>query len=328
MLTLSATALSDYQACERRIVLGREWQSSRWRPKVLFDHVLRHAIFEVSNGADPVLCVQGATQTFIEACTNPGIDTIGDPYSQAKDWCAMLETIIRCVGRLVLLKVKHLDNVRLDNDTLWQPSAWADDSGELHRWITVSNWNEDALARELHGWHTFGDMAVLGLPMTLHAIHIGAMRNGRRASTWARGWRHPVINKLRFRQTDGTAFKGWRATFLADQSPANWDGWAEQIHREGAASALMSHVRVNVPTDATIADTQRQIRSEAAAIRFLVESQTQFHMLPMSRSACDGLVPCMWQHACYSDTPSDVSRFHGIYRSRQDKYTARSKTRG
>lgn len=322
MLTLSSTTLSDYQSCERRIILGREWQAMRWRPKSLFDTCLRYAIFEISNGADPVLCAQGAVQKFIEACTNPGIDTIGDPYSQAKDWCAMLETIPRCLGRLVLLKVRHLDNVKLDDDTLWTPLAWADDSGELHRWITVSEWNQDALARELHGWHCFGDMAVLGQPLTLHAIHIGQMRNGRRSSTWARGWRHPVLNKLRFRKTDGQKFDNWRATYLADQSPARWDAWAEQIQQEGAASALITHVRINAPSDATIADTQRQIRSEAAAIRFLTESQTQFHMLPMSRSACDGLVPCPWQHACYSDSPTDTSRFHGIYRSRANRYTS------
>ena len=322
MLTLSGQIVSDYQSCERRVLLGREWQAARWRPKVLLDHCLRLAIFEVSNGADPVACAEGATQRFVEACTDPGIDIIGDPYSQAKDYCAMLETIIRSLGRIVLLKLQRLAPIALDDDTRWDPMAWADDSGELHRWITVSEWDHDVLVREVHGWHAFGDMAVLGLPMTLHAIHIGQMRRGRRASTWARGWLHPTINRLRFRQVDGTAFHGWRAAHLADLNPARWDEWADQMFQEGVVTALIQHPRINAPSPAVCADTLRQIRSISAGMRFLIESEAQFHQLPMSRSACDGLVPCMWQHACYSETPADTTRFHGIYRSRQGQHQA------
>lgn len=321
MLTLSGQIISDYQSCERRIVLGSEWQAARWRPKLLFDHVLRWAIFEISNGADPVAVAEGATQQFVEACTDPGIDVIGDPYSQAKDWCAMLETIIRCLGRIVLLKLRRLQPIRLDDDTRWDPAAWADDTGELHRWVTVSEWDQDALVREVHGWHAFGDMAVLGLPMTLHAIHIGQMRKGRRASTWARGWLHPTFNRLRFRQTSGKAFEGWRAAHLADIHPPQWDKWAEQIFAEGASIALTFHQRINAPSPSVCADTTRQIRTISAQIRYVMESQTPFHILPMSRSACDGHVPCMWQHACYAEHPEDTSRFHGIYRSRSGDYT-------
>jgi hypothetical protein len=320
LLTLSGAVLSDYQACERRIVLGREWQASRHRPKALFDHCLRWAIFEISNGADPVQCAAGATQQFVEACTDPGIDVIGDPYSQAKDWCPMLETITRCLGRLVLLRLKRLAPVQLDDDTRWDPAAWADDSGELHRWVTVSEWDQDALVREVHGWHAFGDMAVLGQPMTLHAIHIGQMRKGRRASTWARGWRHPVIQqRIRFRQTDGKPFEGWRAVHLADL-PARWDEWAEQIFAEGAVTKLIQHQRINAPSAAVCIDTAQQIRTEAAAIRFLLESQTLFHQLPMSRSACDGHVPCIWQNACYTEQP--MQSLAGLYRSRLNQHVS------
>lgn len=323
MLTLSGSRLSDFQSCARRLVLSREWQAARWRPKALFDHCLRYAIFEVSAGNDPILCAQGATQKFVEGCTDPGIDVIGDPYSQAKDYCAMLETIIRCLGKIVLLKLHRVPPVALDSDTRWDPLAWADDTGELHRWITVSEWNQDSLFREMHGWHAFGDMAVLALPMTIHSVHIGTMRNGRRSSTWARGWRHPAMNKLRFRQINGEAFHGWRAMFLADQ-PAAWDSWADQIHAEGAATALIQHTKVNAPSEAVCEDTRRQIRTLASEMRFVLEAQTPFHMLPMSRSACDGIVPCPWQTACYAEHPEDTTRFHGIYRSRADQHVVRS----
>lgn len=327
-MILDAHAVTSHQDCRRSYLLHLDYQRIQYRAKSLFDSQLRRAILRLSTPPPPPvadICADART-AFLTAAANPGLDLPpgADPYAIAKEWCALLETIPRAIARLVLLTLKPSATVQLFPSVGWRVLANMDDSGTLHRWITVDRWDADALAREMHGWYVFGDMAMLGAPMMIHAIEIGAVRNGRRASPWCRGWQHPHtpnLGWLRFRHADGTGFKGWTAVHLADHAhDITPDEWVDAMWKDGEALARVHHVLLNAPDDAVCEDTRAQLLMLASEMtQAAVErGSTTWRAVPMSRSACDGMVPCQWQDACYA--PADVTdpTTTGLYRLRVD----------
>lgn len=298
-MILSGTLIADHQSCVRRTPLSARWRVLRWRPKSLFDACLRRAIVSLSHADDPIKVAALAVETFMQAAANPGLDLIGqNPYELARDWCVMLEILIRILSKTVLLSLTDVPDQDLCGNS-WRVMAHADDSGTLHRWITASRWDEDDLSRELHGWHSFGDIVMTGQPMRLHVIQIGQMRRGRQVGPWARGFKHPTMpwTKLRFRRPGGEAFNGWKGVQLSELKP-DYDAWATQMWDEGMSS-LISHLDIKVPSEAACACARGQLLAVASQIQTVEHSD--WNLLPMSRSACDGIVPCPWQDACYGN---------------------------
>lgn len=327
-MILDATSLTHRQDCARRHLLELDWFPRKWRAKHLFDFLLIRAILAISITKDPITMADEARTRFLESAANPGLDLpYGiDTYVVAKDWCAMLETIPRAIAKLSLLTIKPAGIVQLNSSTSWRTSSFVDDSGTLHRWLTVDRWNEDALAREMHGWHAFGDMAVLRAPMMIHAIEIGQMRKERRASPWARGWRHPSmpnVNGVHFKHRDGSSFSGWTAMYLADVSHIDADDWVEAMFRDRAVESLIHHVTLNAPSDGVCDDTRQQILIEAARMDEAAMGRVSmpWSAVPMSRGACDNLVPCPYQMACYSENIVDLAAT-GMY-TRREKTVAK-----
>jgi len=315
--TIDATVIDTFQRCKRQALLSHVWQPMKWRPKHLFLSAFRRAVFNVSNGADARKEAEEAKVLFLSTAASPGLDLPrgAKPYPIAKDWCAMLDTTIRAVARLTLLTLRELPPVELTEGISWQPRAWADDSGQLHRWIAVDSWTEADLYRELHGWPAFGDIAVTECPMMLHVVEIGQMRNGRRASSWARGFRHPTMAnlKMHFRKRDGSPLSPeWRPLYLADNRDWKPEDWVEQMAAEGECDRLMRHVTINVPSKETCLDTRQQIAREAEALVQLLGKRPQ--TVPMSRHACDGWNnPCVYQSVCYSEKTVAIESL-GLYK--------------
>jgi hypothetical protein len=200
--------------------------------------------------------------------------------------------------------------------TEWAPMAHV--AGQtLHRWITIDHWGADDLSRELHSWRTLGDMVVTKLPMVIHVICIGQVRNGRRASAWARAWKHPTMPSLqmRFKGKTPGAFKGWKPLYFAD-THVDADAWVEQMWKEGAAQDLITHISVKMPTPAQCAEVLRDILAESAEMKILIDESTPWSVLPMSRNSCDGIAPCPFQSVCYGDNVTDINNL-GLYRKRE-----------
>jgi hypothetical protein len=193
--------------------------------------------------------------------------------------------------------------IKLNSTVEWSPLAFAAPDG-LHRIVTIDRWAEADLARELHSWYVVGDMAVTGLALTIHVIEIGQQRGGRRASAWARGWRHPTMRntkRIRFAHKDGSTFKGWTAVWLADEANLDAGEWVDIMFAEGAAQALWKTISIAVPTPEQAATTVRDILVEASRASVLISERRSatWRTLPMSRASCDGMIPCGWQSACY-----------------------------
>jgi hypothetical protein len=304
-MILSASSIIDLQACARRPVLSADWEILKFRPKRLLDACLRQGIMRITQGEDAAAVAAAMRAEFVQAAANPGMDTRrgDDPYRIAMDLCAMLETILRAAARMGLPALTESPVVRLNSATEWSPLAFAAADG-LHRIITIDRWTEEDLARELHSWYVVGDMAATELPLTIHVIEIGQSRNGRRASPWARGWRHPTMRnakRIRFAHKDGTTFKGWIPVYLADERDLDPAEWVDAMFTEGVAQAAWRTIPIAMPSAEQAAETVRQILAEAARMSVLISERRScgWRELPMSRAACDGMTPCGWQGACY-----------------------------
>lgn len=322
-LTVEAPRIGEFQACRRRFLLNTDWRVIKWRPKALFDACLRQAIFTLARAkdADLEMAVATATSRFLETAANPGLDIPygSNPYVIAKDWTAMLSTILPSIVRRGLTALADTPEVKLSERVGWKPKSWLGGDGRLHRWITVDHWGQADLSRELHSWWTLGDVAATRTAMVIHVVEIGQTRNGRRQSPWARAWKHPAMPnlRLRFRRVDGSEFRGYAPFYLADQSRVDAVAWVDQMWQEKAAEPLMHDVQADVPGDVACDIVTRDILAEAAAMRDLLTDRgtSPFHVLPMSRGACDGFVPCPWQSVCYATQVADPSSL-GLYQRR------------
>jgi hypothetical protein len=306
-MIISPSSLTSLQSCPRRFLLESDYSPIRIRPKALFDKVLRTALLALSNGAIAKDAAADARATFLEAAANPGMDLPRglDSYKIALDWCAMLDTIVRAAAGWGMPALSPSPVVHWSSTTErgWQPESFTSPDGTLHRIVTVDSWSDADLSRELHSWGVFGDLCVTGRTMLLRVVEIGRMRNGRRASPWARAWRHPSMPNLRIRfaRVDGTAFKGWTPYYLADHRDADPDEWVRQMEKEGVARSSVRELRIDPPPEEVIADTLGQMRMEATRGSVLLSERGSggWRAQPMSRGACDLPFPCVWQAACH-----------------------------
>jgi hypothetical protein len=314
--TLSAHSLADWQTCKRLYLFNQNYRLAKWRPHRLFNACLRTGIWELSAGSGAEQAVANSQSRFMETATKPGLEVPQgtNTYLASKDWCAMLGSILTAVGRLTLLTIKDPLPKELLGGFTWEPTAWQDDSGQLHRWITVDYWNEDALYREMHGWLTFADICIYESPMMLHVVEIGRVANKRRASSWARVFQRGDMpnTKPHFRSKTGLALQGWQSIYLADTPRANYDSWVDQMIIEGEVERLTHHVTINVPSAAIVKDTRKQILDLGLEIRSAALTPQDYRNIPMSRGACDTWIPCAYQPVCYSEQLVDIED-SGLY---------------
>lgn len=298
-MNLSAETLTSFQRCKRKRALEMVYRPTRWHPKTLLESVLRPAIGQLSNGADVIITRETACNRLMEEAAHAGLDTLKDPYTLAKDYCAIIGNILEALSRMSLLVVKPGRTYQLgDTEHCWKVSAFEDELGTLHRWIFVDKWDEDAKYRELHSWHCFGDCAAAQAEMTLHVIEIGQNRGGHQHCDWARTYRHPAIfNKYRFRKLDGTRLESsWIPVWFQASEANDPKMWVDLL--EADKLELFRHIPLTAPHDVHIKDFHKQVDAEAKAMLEMGEWVT----VAMSRPACDMPYICPWQNLCYAPT--------------------------
>jgi hypothetical protein len=309
-----ALSLTSFQACRRRALLYRDWLPYRYRPKTLFDSCLRYAVRTLSSTdpPPPQNVAASARASFFARTARPGLDLPGkEVYAAAKEWSAILDTVILSIARLRLLVLHPLDDLRVSDGLSWRFLALGqDDSGMLHRWITVNRWDDNAFRREMHGWPVMGDIAMAQAPLNLHVVVLGSMRDGHHHSPWGRRFRHNTMPSLHphFRSPNGEPLKGWRPEYLAELAgtDANPDAWVDQMWKEGAGAGLLHHPVIDCPGSSAIDDIQRQIEAEA----FEFERRSAevppygegWQASAMSRGACDWVGGrCAFQACCHTE---------------------------
>lgn len=335
-MILTARQLIAFQQCRRRYMLEQNWRVRRYRPKTLFDSCLREAAVKFSTGSNPEAVISAARARFMSMAANPGLDLPAgrDSYQETLDWTAMLGTVLTAISRLALLILRPLPPVRIAMGVEWQPTAFADDAGTLHRWISVDAWDRDAIARECHSWYALGDMIACDVPMQLHVVVIGQVREGRRISPWCRGYLHPVLaGELRFQKANPrggyASLTGdkWKPAWLSDMPRMTASAWCDKMDADGVTPSLLLHPSIAQPTDGA----RRQLLAEVEEEAWRIEAETERALrkgtgtvdqpsfpaaTPGARANCDGLVPCPWQAACWRpdfDVPVDEL---GLYDTR------------
>lgn len=294
-MLFNSTLLTAFQRCRRRYLLERDWRVSRWHPKELFQQIWRVAVFNVSNGADVAKEVDEACTQYLEECAKRGIETSGDQYIVARDFCAILSNSLEAISRLVLLRL-NVGRLVATGPHEWQTKCFEDESGLLHHWIAVERWDEDAKWRTLHGWEVFGECAANRVGMSLHIIEIGRLVKGHQHSDWTRIYTHPAINNhSRFRHTDGSRLEGnWKPKWFQDSDSNTSHDWIDLMQRDRLETVL--HLDIKEPSTADCVEFIRDLRQVHLDIERLPED---WRMITRERPQCD-LPPCPWQDACYA----------------------------
>ena len=250
----------------------------------------------VQTCALPIYAAREACTRFRQAATNPGLDTGSDPWTLTQDYCAALETILEAAGRTQVPQFGAMPPVALGDGATWAVRAfYTSAEGRLVRWASVDRTDDAAVARELHSWHVFGDMATTGLPLTLNLVELGTYRAGHRYSWWTRTFAHPAIpRQFKFRSRSGGALQGaWRGVWFRDSGldPAEW---VDLMARDGIR--LVHTLEVQPISEAAREEFRRQVLLEAARLAAL----GSWTSVPMFRAACDWPGTCPWQHKCYA----------------------------
>lgn len=321
---IDANSITEFQTCRRKFLLSKQWRPQRWIPKILADSCLRQAIVELSQGEKKLNdIILDATTRFMTTAANSGLDIQAhDPYTIATDWCGCLETILHALSRRNLPKLKDHPSILLEKETEWVFLSHLGDDGYLHRWITVGEkFDGDRLAQEAHSWRVFGDIAAARLPMKLHAIEIGQMRDGRRHSPWTRAYTHTVIRggKIRFNRKGNKKLQGdaWKPVYLADSDAYDSKAWVDVMEEEDVISTLIHEVELLVPDNHHLKEFKRHVRTEAEQMSQWSKMEVNPRHIPMSRGACDTPFPCQFQACCFSpDIDVDIASL-GIYKPRK-----------
>jgi hypothetical protein len=111
--------------------------------------------------------------------------------------------------------------------------------------------------------------------------------------------------------------EGWTPVYLVDKPRANVEKWVDQLWADGAAEPHLKHITVAVPSKEVCDDARQQLRHETLSMRSTRNIPWQTH--PMSRGACDGMVPCPFQYVCYSDQRPELVEIDkiGLYQRRE-----------
>lgn len=303
--TLDAETLGRFQQCARRYALEREYKYLRWRPRKLLETILRDAIFKLSSGADHATVSAEACTRFLEQAARPGLDIPTDPFTLARDYCAIIQNSLEAISRLVLLKLKLGPMVDSPHGS-WQCASFQDESGILHRWITCERWDDDTKYANLHSHDVFGDCAAAQVGMTLHVIEIGKQSRGHQHTAWARAFKHPVISgRYRFRKVDGTPLEpSWKPIWYQDSDQNKPATWVDLMEHDRLG--LIHHVDIREPRQEYVAQFWRELKSESARMGLV----DKWEDAAMSRGACDMPYTCAFQPVCYA--PPGLVNVEGI----------------
>ena len=177
-------------------------------------------------------------------------------------------------------------------DETWTPSSWAIPGG-LRRIVFCDRWSDQRALQEVRAWPTL-EAALYGLPMTIVAVVLGAMREGRRHGPLTKGWLHPRSQELRFRKRDGTGFDGnWEPVFR-ENSDLSREEWLEAMTADDVmADTFVIHPAVEWPQEEAL-QIVAQARTSLARLR---DNDGTEHARALSR-CFDSIHPCEFRFPC------------------------------
>lgn len=302
---MTATQLTVLQNCARKAVLEREWRVRKWRPRALFNDCLERLVINIGVGKDAEKCGLEAYTQFMQRANNPGLDLAYGiaPYDLACDFAWALRVVAELLKRIVMLPMRQMiPPVQLvpATDYYWLPESMADESGALHWWHAVERFDQNELTRQGHAWR-WGDMAACEVPLTLHLIEIGYLRNGHLHGDLTRIFQHPSVSKYKFRHQNGKALEGWKALWLQDTyEKIPLKRWCDLMTEDLVAP--VHHIMLKQPEPWQREEFVFEVAAETNRLESLPKD---WRKVPKSRAACDLFGGCPYQPLCFG--PQDAS---------------------
>lgn len=186
---------------------------------------------------------------------------------------------------------------------IWHPSCFAIPGG-LRRIVLCDHWGERRAVQEARAWETL-EGALYGLPVTIIAVCLGSMREGRRHGPLSKGWLHPRSGELRLRKRDGTGFDGAWILVFRDRYDGTREEWVEAMNADG----VMLETFVVHPAVEFDADERRSVREVAEAGLGGIAHQVAVPARSLSR-CWDSIHPCEFRWPCsYFKEPSESNGF-------------------
>lgn len=307
---INATELRILQSCERRSVIERDWRITHWRPRSLFNHCLERLVYDISNGRDPAKVGIEMYTVYLDRAAHPGLDLrYGlDPYKLGMDFANALRVTAELLKRTTLMPLQVPKDVEVVTGYGWHPQSFEDESGALHWWHAIEEFDKDELTAQGHSWR-WGDMAACGMPLTLHLIELGYVRNGHLYGDLSRIYQHPSISKYKFQHVDGKQLAGWKAKFLQDfgEKAMTCGRWCDILAEDQVAP--IHHVTLKQPEPWQVEEFRSEVVSETDRRDELLPV---WRMTPKSRGACDLMGGCPHQRLCYGPedaTPENVGGY-------------------
>ena len=285
----TSSLLSDFDACPKRAALSMRIE----RESLSFHQLLARGV-DFGLAVDLPDPAMAASDEVYRLATARPIETEQTDLLGLVEHCAALAEIVTWVLRTgdPWQHPEPLDN--------WRPACWLAPTG-LRRIVLCDRWDDRRALGEKRAWSTL-EGALYGLPVTIIAICLGPMRDGRRHGPLTKGWLHPQSRELRFRKRDGGGFDGnwepvWRERFDGSR-----DEWLEAMTQDGVTEdTIVLHPPVEFDAD------EAEHISELAECNIALIGKDERRSL----SACfDPIRPCPFRHPCaYFREPEEGKGF-------------------
>ena len=305
-MILSAATLDDFDSCERKYALLRDYEPTFASPTAMLYAGVEAGI------ADP-LPGEGAKQAVREMAARVDLEAKGLSGLSGVRHVGLLAEVLSVHLRRVLGPLERVGDVSFNGHT-WQSGLFRDKSSALHKIILIPHQDDDIIRSVAHRWGVVGELAVLKQEIMLTAVVIGQSRGGRRHSHWTKGLTHPVQKSLRFarRNGDKSGFtKGWQDVWR-EQTQTTAEQWLTAMESDGVLEEALTSRRVPWrSSDARVVSAERDL---VQLVPRMAEASAES---PMRRSACDDLRgPCPLQPFCWSAEGADMESLEERFRVR------------
>ncbi len=231
--------------------------------------------------------------------TDPGLETAHyDVYSEVVHLACIADLVTTAIRKPTEGPWSVPGPVQLAGGALWTSGAYLDPSGShLRRIVLASAWSDDRHYSECRSWFSMGEICAYGLPMQQVVIVLGQRRDGKRHSPWAKGVRHPMNKKLRFRKKNAikAGFKEtWEPVWREDHDEITTLDWLQAMLDDGVLPDVCFTVNVDVPSAATrqhIVDLAARKLDELDKMKTLPDEQL---------TGCDWPRPCIFRTPCHA----------------------------
>ncbi len=257
--------------------------SSTYAPlRISINAAMNQAIHLALETSNPSM----ASDRLMSLAANPGLDIDGQVYEAAIHHSRLVELLAT-----YLLSIEKF-SVPSPIPTKWgefQPQSFLIPGNRLLRFVLCDRWSPEREQLERFSWRTAIDTAITGLPMTIIALVVGGMKEGRRASPWTVGFNHPQNSGLRILKRDGHLFEGWQKVWREDSSVKPIE-WLRIMQEDGALEGRVYAVQQDVPVN----------RNEVLAQVEEMAKEIKSGSLRQTRSNCYRFRPCSFLPACLS----------------------------